>query len=113
MRVGRTIAAFLVALSLAMLPLSHAVPMASDETGTAHEIVGSQHHHCDHGQMPIDHGIKDIQSSADCAAKCSNVYAVVVFSAMISPPPGGMESSFISNPFDSQPASPPYRPPRI
>lgn len=112
MRVGRTIAAFLVALSLAMLPLSHAVAMASDETGTAHEIVASQHHHCDHDQMPIN-GMKDIQASADCAAKCSNVYAVVVFSAMIPPPPGGMESSFISNPFDSRPASPPYRPPRI
>jgi hypothetical protein len=113
MRVGRTIAAFLVALSLAMLPLSHAFAMASDETTVANEVVGSQYHHCDHDQMPADHGIKDIQASADCAAKCSNVYAVVVFSAMIPPPIGGMESSFVSTPFDSQPASPPYRPPRI
>jgi hypothetical protein len=113
MRGARTILAFLVTLSLAMLPLSHAFAMASDETTAANEVVGSQYHHCDHDQMPIDHGMKGIQASADCAAKCSNIYAVVVFSAVIPPPLGGMESSFVSSPFDSRPASPPYRPPRI
>jgi hypothetical protein len=113
MRVGRTILALLVALSLALLPLSRPFAMASDETTAATEAVASQDHHCDHDGMPGDRGMKDCQASADCAAKCANAYAVVFSGVMIPAPIGGMESSFISNPFHSLPASPPYRPPRI
>jgi len=112
MQVGRTILAFLLALSLAMLPISRVFAMANGEPA-ANEMVALQHHHCDHDAMPTDHGMKDRQASADCAAKCANAYAVVFFGAMIPPPLSGMESSFVSNPFHSQPASPPFRPPRI
>jgi hypothetical protein len=113
MHIGRTILVFWVALSLAMLPMSRAFAMMSDETTAANEIVASQHHHCDHDEMPTDNGMKDCQAFADCAAKCSNAYAVVFFGAMTPPPVGGMESSFVSNPPASQAVSPPFRPPRI
>jgi predicted lipoprotein with Yx(FWY)xxD motif len=113
MRVGRTVVAFLVALSLAMLPMSRLSAMASDQASAATEVVESQDHHCDHDGMPINHAMKDCQASADCAAKCANAYAVVFAGVIIPAPIGGMESSFVSNPFDSLPAHPPYRPPRI
>jgi len=113
MQGGRTILAFLLALSLTMLPISRVFAMANGETPAANEMVALQHHHCDHDAMPIDHGMKDRQLSADCAAKCANAYAVVFFGAIIPPPISGTESSFVSNPFHSQPASPPFRPPRI
>src|SRR5262249_53222006 len=112
MQVGRTILAFLLALSLTMLPISRVFAMANGETPAANEMVALQHHHCDHDAMPIDHGMKDRQAS-DCAAKCGIAYAVVFFGAIIPPAISGMESSFVSNPFHPQPASPPFRPPRI
>jgi hypothetical protein len=113
MHAGRTILAFLVALSLAMLPMSRVFAMTNADTAAANEMVAQQHHHCDHDAMPTDHGMTDGQAWADCAAKCANAYAVVFFGAIIPSPVGGMESSFFSNPFHSQPASPPFRPPRI
>jgi len=72
MHVGRTIVAFLVALSLAMLPMSRVfamAAMANGETTATNEMVAMQHHHCDHDAMPADHGMKDRPASADCAAK--------------------------------------------
>jgi hypothetical protein len=112
MHVGRTILAFLVALSLAMLPMSRVFAMISDQATAATEVAASQDHHCDHDGIPTDNGMKDCQTTADCAAKCANAYAVVFDGVMIPAPIGGMESSFVSNPFDSLPANPPYRPPR-
>jgi len=113
MHVGRTVLAFLMVASLALLPMSRLSAMTKGDTTAANDVVGMQHHHCDHDSAPTDDGMKDRQAFADCAAKCANAFAVVFFGAMIPPPTGGMESSFVSNPFHSQPASPPFRPPRI
>ena len=131
MRIGRIILTFLVAASLAMLPMAGAFAVPTDEptisdvvAAPAHEgcdhqsiasdvVVASAHDCCDHESMPADHVMKECQASAGCVAKCFNFYAVVFSGVTIPSPIGGTESHFVSNPFYSQTASPPYRPPRV
>lgn len=113
MRIGRTILAFLVALSLAMLPMAGAFAVPGDEPMSSDVGVASAHDCCDHESMPADRMMKDCQASAGCAAKCFNFYAVVFSGVAIPSPIGGTESRFVSNPFCSQTTSPPYRPPRV
>ena len=130
MRIGRTILAFLVALSLALLPMAGAFAVPSDEpmasdvvVASAHDccdqqsmgsevVVASSHDCCDHESIPADHMMKECNASAGCTAKCFNFYALVFSGVTIPSPIGGTESHFVSNPFYSQTASPPYRPPR-
>src|SRR5262245_38893344 len=130
MRIGRTILAFFVAASLAMLPMAGAFAVPSDEpmvsdvvVASAHDccdhesmgsevVVASSHDCCDHQSIPADHMMKECHASAGCAAKCFNFYALVFSGVAIPSPTGGTESHFASNPFCSQTASPPYRPPR-
>ena len=113
MRIGRTILAFLVALSLAMLPMAGAFAVPSDEPMVSDVVVASAHDCCDHESTPADHMMKECQASAGCAAKCFSVVALVFSGVAISSPIGGTQSHFASNPFYSQTASPPYRPPRV
>jgi hypothetical protein len=130
MRMGRIIFAFLVATSLAMLPMAGAFAVPSDEStisdvvaAPAHEgcdhqsiasdvVVASAHDCCDHQSIPADHVMKECQASAGCTAKCFSVVALVFSGMAIPSPTGGTESHFVSNPFHSLTASPPYRPPR-
>jgi hypothetical protein len=131
MRIGRTILALLVALSLTMLPLAGAFavpsdqPMVSDvvvasaddccdhESMSSEVVVASSHDCCDHESMPADHVMKDCHASAGCAAKCFSVVALLFSGVTIPSPIGGTESHFVSNPIHSQMGSPPYRPPRV
>jgi hypothetical protein len=130
MRIGRTILAFWVALSLAMLPMARAFVGSADEAmasdvvaASAHDcehgaktsdvVVASAHECCDHAAMPADQAMKGCPTSADCIAKCFTFYAVLFSEEAIPSPIGGTESNFVSNPCYSQTASPPYRPPRI
>lgn len=134
MCIGRTILAFLVALSLAMLPMARAFVAAGDEAMASEavaseEVDASAHHDCDHEAMPSDvvvssahecchhdampSEMKGCPLSADCIAKCFNFYAVLFSKEAIPSAIGGMEPHFVSNPFYSQTASPPYRPPRV
>jgi hypothetical protein len=129
MRISRTILAFLVALSLAMLPMARAFVAAGDEAmasdvkvaaahGCDHAatdsdvVVAPAHDCCDHGSMPTDHPMKDCPASAGCIAKCCSFYTVLFSETVVPSPVGGTESHFVSNPFYSQTGSPPYRPPR-
>jgi hypothetical protein len=130
MHIGRTILTFLVASSLAMLPMGRAFVASGDEAmasevgvASAHEgcdhasmasevMVASAHDCCGHQSIPADHVMKECQASAGCTAKCFSVVALVFSSVAIPSPTGGTESHFASNPFCSQTASPPYRPPR-
>jgi hypothetical protein len=131
MRIGRTILAYLVATSLAMLPMAGAFVVPSDEpivsdvvAGTAHEgcdhqsiaseevVVASAHDCCDQS-VPADHLMKGCDASAGCTAKCFSFVALVFSGVAIPSPVGGTESHFVSKPFYSQMASPPYRPPRV
>ena len=131
MRIGRTILTFLVALSLALLPMAGAFAVSSDEpmvsdvvVASAHDccdhgsmgseaVVASAHDCCDHASMPADHVMKDCHASAGCAAKCFSVVALVFSGETIPSPIGGTQSHFVSNPIHSQTGSPPYRPPRV
>jgi hypothetical protein len=113
MRIGRTILTFLLALSLAMLPIAGAFAIPSDEPTASEVVVASAHDCCDHESMPADHAMKDCQAAAGCTAKCFNFYAVVFSGVAIPSPIGGTESRFVSKPFYSLTASPPYRPPRV
>jgi hypothetical protein len=113
MRIGRTILAFLVALSLAMMPMAGAFAVPSDEPTASEVVVASAHDCCDHESMPADHVMKDCQAAAGCTAKCFNFYALVFSGVAVPPPSGGTESRFVSNPFHSETASPPFRPPRV
>jgi hypothetical protein len=112
MPIGRTILAFLVALSLAMMPMAGAFAVPSDEPTVSEVVVASAHDCCDQS-MPADHAMKDCQAAAGCTAKCFNFYALVFSGVAVPPPSGGTESRFVSNPFHSETASPPFRPPRI
>ena len=130
MRIGRTILAFLVALSLALLPMAGAFAVPSDEALLSDVVVTSAHDPCDHEliasedigasahdccdhAMPADHVMKDCQASAGCTAKCFSFVALVFAGVAIPLPICGTESAFVSNSFYSQTASPPYRPPRV
>jgi len=130
MRIGRTILAFLLALSLAMLPMARPFVASGDEAMASDVVVASAHdccdheamgsdivvasaHGCDHESMPADHAMKGCPASADCIAKCCNFYAVLFSEEAIPSPIVGMELHFVSKAFYSQPASPPYRPPRV
>ena len=113
MRIGRTILAFLVALSLAMLPMARAFVASGDEAMASEVMVASAHDCCDHQSMPADHVMKECQAAAGCTAKCFNFYAVVFSGVAIPSPIGGTESHFVSHAFHSETASPPFRPPRV
>jgi hypothetical protein len=129
MRVGRTILAFWVALSLAMLPIARAFVVPGDEAmasevvvASAHGcdhaamdsdvVVASAHDCCDQKSMSADHAMKGCSASADCIAKCFSFYAALFSQEAIAWPIGGTESHFVSHPFHSGTASPPFRPPR-
>src|SRR5262249_25912800 len=128
MRIRRTILAFLVATSLAMRPMAGAFAVPSDEPtmsdvaapahegcdhqSIASEVVGASAHDCCDHAMPADHMMNECHGFAGCTAKCFSVVALVFSEVAIASPTGGTESSFASNPFCSQTASPPYRPPR-
>jgi hypothetical protein len=108
----RTIVVFLVALSVAMLPLAsgHAAPEAIPSPSN---LVASAHDCCDHDGMPVDNAMKDCQAAAGCAAKCFSVCGVVFSSAIIHPPLAGHESLVATKNLRSQAVSAPFRPPRV
>jgi hypothetical protein len=113
MRIGRTILAFLVALSLAMLPMAGAFAVPSDEPTASDVVVASAHDCCDHESMPADYAMKDCQAAAGCTANCFNYYAVLLSGVAIPTPIGGTESRIQRHPFHPETASPPFRPPRV
>lgn len=113
MRIGRAILAFLVALSLAALPMAGAFAVQKDDVAPAEMQMASSHECCDDEGMPAGPAMKECQASAGCVAKCFNVFAAVFSSSSILPPTGGTASPFASDPFVSQTSSPPFRPPRV
>ena len=113
MRTGRTISAFLLALSLAMLPMAGAFAVPKDEVAASDTQVASAHECCDDEGMPAGHAMKECQGPAGCVAKCCKVFAVVVATAMILSPMCGMESRVACNLFCSHMGNPPFRPPRV
>jgi hypothetical protein len=125
MRIGRTILAVLLALSLAMLPMAGGFAASSNEPMASDVVVASAHECCDNEALTSDHAVASIHdccdhesipadhvASAGCTAKCFNCYAVVFSGVAIPSPIGGTEAHFVKKPFYSRTASPPFRPPR-
>jgi hypothetical protein len=131
MRLGRAILAGLVAVSVAMLPIAGAFAVSGDEPVISDDVmasgqapcqhesmasetsVASAHDCCHHDSIPTNDVMKDCYGSAGCTAKCFSVVALVFSNVAIPLPTGGTQSHFVTNPFHSQTASPPYRPPRV
>jgi hypothetical protein len=111
MPTSRTLLTFFVALSLAMLPMAGAFAVPKHEVTTSEVVVTSAHDCCD--ESPAGPMVKECQASAGCFAKCFNFFAVMFSGATIPPPISGAVSPFASEPFCSQTASPPFRPPRV
>ena len=115
LRIGRTIVAVLVALSVATLPA--ATGFAAGAT-TAMEISASQamadcdHHHAapsDKTQKTADDGA----CMAACALNCFNFMAAAFSGiAFSSPASAALRPVHASSIFASQMGSPPFRPPR-
>jgi hypothetical protein len=112
MRIGRTILAFLIALSLATLPMAGAFAVPQDEATASEVAVTSAHDCCEGDGTPAGHAMKECQAAAGCATKCFNFFAVALAGVTISLPTGGMDSPLVSDPIHSQTASLPFRPPR-
>src|SRR5438876_484455 len=102
MRIGRTILAFLLALSVATLPMAGAFAVPKDEVTASDEVVASTHDCCDHEDMPADHVMKECHASAGCASKCFSLYDPMFSSPLIHPPVTGAEPSFATETFRSQ-----------
>ena len=113
MRVGRTILALLVAVSVAVLPLASGTASALKSA----EISASETMHdcCDH-DSPCDEtskAVNDCASMAACAAKCFN-YAGATLSGLTFAPigltvPRVRDGGLVV----SQIGKPPFRPPRV
>jgi hypothetical protein len=129
MRIGRTILAFLLALSLAMLPMARAFIAPGKEAMASEIVAASAHDGSEQEAMAsdvvvaladeccdfeaLDHRMKGCPASADCIVKCSSLYAVLFSEEAIPSAIGGTEAYFVKKPFYSRTASPPFRPPRV
>jgi hypothetical protein len=111
MAIGRTIVAFVVAASVAMLP---AVGGAAVKVKSA-ELSASEPMHdcCPDPAQPCEKAVGDCTSMAVCALKCFS-FAGTGLSEFLFPLIGVKRVlSLASNPLHSQTGSPPFRPPRV
>jgi hypothetical protein len=110
MSIGRTILTFVLALSVAVLPIGSGFATPAAEPAVA-ELTMSGHDCCDHDEMPINK-MNDCQAAAGCATKCFSVCGVVLSSPIVHPPLTAMEAPLATETFPSQSGHPPFRPPR-
>ncbi len=120
MRIGRTILALLIAVSVAMLPAAGGVGMRSPpstdlsamEDMTGMSAMEDMQGCCPHKVDPCDKSAGDCCSMATCALKCFSFAgtgsATIVFPSTFAK----MTAAVAANPFSSQTGSPPFRPPR-
>jgi hypothetical protein len=118
-RIGRTIIAVLIGLSVATLPATLGFA-ASVATTTAMEISATQampdcdHHHHAAPSNQTKKTADDGACMAGCALTCFN-FTAACFSAIVfsSPASAALKPVQASNIFASQMGSPPFRPPRV
>jgi len=113
MPIGRTILAFLVALSVAMLPMTGGFALQKNDVTASEVVVASAHDCCDDEGMPVDHMMKDCHAAAGCASKCFSLYDAMLSSPIIHPSVTGAELSFAIKIFRPQDGNLPFRPPRV
>jgi hypothetical protein len=112
MRIGRTILALLIALSVAMLPAAGGAGVSSKSPERADmSMMEEMHDCCPPKANPCDKA--DCGTMATCALKCFSFAgtssSMIVFPSIFAK----MTGSFAASPFSSQTSSPPFRPPRV
>jgi hypothetical protein len=116
MRIGRTILALLIALSVAMLPAAAGAGVSSKSPEMADMDAGDmssamEDDCCPHKANPC--AMDDCGSMATCALKCFSFSgassSIIVFPSTFAK----VATPFAANPFSSQTGTPPFRPPRV
>ena|SRR5437660_11613793 len=119
MAIARTIVAVWVAVSVALLPISGGIAVASTPTMTANAVAVSMPECCDHDDgMAMDHTSmnrmgNDCQANAGCAAKCFSLYGAIYWGPVPPLPMAKLELPPLTQQLRSQVDSPPFRPPRV
>lgn len=120
MHIGRPLLTFLVAASVALLPFTGGMAMASTPVPTAQATMMSMPDCCDPDDgMPMDHTSmndimrNDCQANAGCAAKCFTLYPIIFCGSILHPPAANVEPSPLTYHLRSQVGTPPFRPPRV
>ena len=115
MRVGRTILAIVVALSVAMLPAAGGFAAASHmkEMSASAAMPDCEHHH----HAPLDKTQKhrnDCASMAGCALKCFNFTGITFSGIAFSSPAGAaLDPIRVSDDIPPRMDGLPFRPPRV
>src|SRR5262249_47932354 len=108
---ARIILAFLVALSVAVLPAAAGTGVELKPTSMS-DMSAMGDDCCPPEDNPCGKAMGDCTSMAACALKCfgfsDTAYSIVAFPSI----PVSLNSPFESNSFRSQIGSPPFRPPR-
>jgi hypothetical protein len=115
MMVGRTILAFLLAVSLALLPLAGASAFDAAAPAAAADDGTSAAHDCCHGAPCHDHQSKPAgnhASMAGCAKCCSGYLGAEVSPALAAPPEATVLFAAVDTSAPSRSGHPPFRPPR-
>jgi hypothetical protein len=112
MRIGRTILALLVALSVAMLPAAGGAGVSPKSPEPADmSMTDDMSDCCPHKANPCEKAMDDCM--ATCVLKCFN-FAGTLSSIIVLPSVcAKMAAFFANNSFSSQTGSPPFRPPRV
>jgi hypothetical protein len=113
MAILRTILAFLIALSVATLPLAGGLALASKPAVASMNPVLTEHDCCDDDSMPMKHMSHDCQAAAGCAAKCFSVYGLSCWEGVSAPVPSSPQPLLVTDGLPQVFANPPFRPPRI
>lgn len=113
MELGRILLAFLIALSVAMLPVAGGVGAVMKSNETTEMAAMEDMDCCPHKTNPCDKAVDGCSSMAVCALKCfsfsGTLSSPVVFPSHVAQ----LNPVFGTNPFNSQTESPPFRPPRV
>jgi hypothetical protein len=113
MNIARTIVAFLIGLSVAILPAAASAGVSVKSLEAAGiSTMEDMPDCCPRNANPCEKGMDDCASMATCALKCFSFLgtsAVIVFPSAFA----RITASFGANPFSSQAGSAPFRPPRV
>jgi hypothetical protein len=120
MKVVRTIFALLIALSVAMLPVARGVAAVAKSTDMTHmatmgdsDTVAMDDTDCCPHQP--NHGDKMDKSAcmAACALQCFTLGSATASTIIFPSHQARLSPALVTNPFNSQTGSPPFRPPRV
>ncbi len=113
MAIARTILAFVIAFSVAILPAAGAFALGSKPAMSSTNLVFTEHDCCDDDGMPMTDMTKDCQAAAGCAAKCFNVYGLSSWEGVLGPLPSAPEPLLVASGLPQLFGMPPFRPPRV